>query len=76
MMTARSTPELNKFNEGEYDGEWLQIGRFLRTMTPDVAWTREEANRIRKNAYRFFLQTEVYGSSQRIEAAFHSYKLI
>ena len=51
-----STPALNEFNESEYDGEWLRIGRFLRTMTPDTAWTREEANRVRKKAYRFFLR--------------------
>ena len=51
-----STPALNDFDESKYDGEWLQIGRFLRTMTPDASWTREEANRIRKKAYRFFLQ--------------------
>ena len=25
-------------------------------MTPDAAWTKEEANRIRKKAYRFFLR--------------------
>ena len=37
-------------------GEWLQIGGLLKTMTPDAAWTREEANRIRKKAYRFFLR--------------------
>ena len=53
---AGSAPALNKFSKSEYDGEWLQIGRFLRTMTQDAAWTREEANRIRKKAYRFFLR--------------------
>jgi lipocalin len=51
-----NTPTLNDFNESEYDGEWLQIGRFLKTMTPTPEWTREEAGRIRKKAYRFFLR--------------------
>ena len=57
-MTTRegSTPALNEFDEGVYDGEWLQIGGFLKMMMSDVAWTTEEANRIRKKAYRFFLR--------------------
>ena len=57
-MTTRegSTLALNEFDEGKYDGEWLQIGGFLKTMTSNVAWTREEAYRIGKKAYRFFLQ--------------------
>jgi hypothetical protein len=57
LTTERaSTPSLNEFDESEYDGELLLIGRFLRTMTPATEWTREEANRIRKKAYRFFLR--------------------
>ena len=48
---AGSTPALHEFDEGE----WLQSGGFLKAMTPDAAWTREEANLIRKKAYRFFL---------------------
>ena len=46
---------LNEFDERKYDGEWLQIGGFLKTMTPDAAWKKEEDNRIRKKAYRFLL---------------------
>ena len=39
-VTTRTgtAPALNEFNEGEYDGGWLQIGRFLKTMTSNVAW--------------------------------------
>ena len=44
------TLALNDFDESKYDGEWLQIGGFLRTMTPDASWTKDEANRIRKKA--------------------------
>ena len=40
-----STPALNEFDESKYDREWLQIGGFLKTMTPDAAWTKEETNR-------------------------------
>jgi hypothetical protein len=48
VMTGRaSTPTLNEFDESEYDGEWLLIRRFLRTMTLAAEWTREEANWIR-----------------------------
>ena len=49
-----STPTLNEIDERKYDGEWLQISGFLKTMTS--AWTKEESNRIRKKAYRFFLR--------------------
>jgi hypothetical protein len=57
LTTERaSTWTLNKFDESEYEGEWLLIGRFLRTMTPATEWTKEEANRIRKKAYHFFLR--------------------
>ena len=41
-----STPALNNFDECKYNGEWLQIGGFLRTMMPDALWTKDEANRI------------------------------
>ena len=56
LTRAGSAPTLNEFPEGEYDGEWLQIGRFLKTMTPDAAWIKDEANWVRKKAYRFFLR--------------------
>jgi hypothetical protein len=57
LTTERaSTLMLHEFDEGGYDGEWLQIGRFLKTMTPAAAWMREEANQIRKKAYRFFVR--------------------
>ena len=57
VMTRKgSTLALNEFDEGKYDGEWLQIGGFLKTMTSNAAWTREEADQIQKKAYRFFLQ--------------------
>ena len=58
MVTTRkgSTPALNEFVESKYEGERVQIGRFLKTMTPDAAWTKEETNRVRKKAYRFLLR--------------------
>jgi hypothetical protein len=60
--TAHRTTErkdasaLNEFDKSEYDGDWLRIGMFLKTMTPAAEWTREEACRIQKKAYRFFLR--------------------
>ena len=57
LTTGReSTPTLNDFDESKNNGEWLQISGFLKTMTPGAAWTKEEANRIRKKGYRFFLR--------------------
>ena len=52
----RSTPALNEFHVDDYDGKWLQIGQFLSTMALNVTWTKEEAGRIRKKSYRFFLR--------------------
>ena len=31
---------LHAFNEDEYEGEWLLIGRFLRTLTADASFTK------------------------------------
>ena len=56
MANGRSTPTLKEFNENEYEGEWIRIDRFLRTLTPDVAWMKEEVNRIQKKARSFFLR--------------------
>ena len=47
---------LHTFNENKYEGEWLLIGRFLRTMMTDASWTKEEALCIRKKAYQYFLK--------------------
>ena len=47
---------MNEFDEDGYDGEWLLIGRFLKTMTTDASMTKEEAGRLRKKAYRYFLR--------------------
>ena len=54
MANKRSTPDLNEFNEDEYENEWLLIGRFLSTMVlmaTVVTWTKEEASQIRKKMY-------------------------
>ena len=39
----KDTQTLHAFNEDEYEGEWLLIGRFLRTLTTDASLTKEEA---------------------------------
>ena len=52
----KDTQTLHAFNEDDYKGEWLLIGRFLRTLTTDGSLTMEEALRIRKKAYQYFLK--------------------
>ena len=44
----RSTTALNEFEENDFDGEWLQIGKFLRTMVPVAASMKDEVSRVRK----------------------------
>ena len=56
-----STPALNDFDESKYDGEWLQIGGFLRTMTPDASRPTGSG---RKHTDSFF-GTDTYGSTRR-----------
>ena len=57
LRTERqSTPPVNDFNEDGYSGEWLLVGRFLKTMTTDAEMSAEEAGRLRKKAYRYFLR--------------------
>ena len=55
-IKGRSAPPVNEFDEDSYNGEWLLIRRFLKTMTTDASMTKEEAGRLRKKAYRYFLQ--------------------
>ena len=69
---AGSTPALNEFNEGEYDGEWLQIGRFLMMMTPDATWTKDEAAVSKRKRTGSSYGTGTYGGTLRSEAVSHS----
>ena len=34
------------------------ISQYLSTITEDALWTNEEANQIRKKAYKYFLKGE------------------
>ena len=57
LRTERqSAPPVNEFGEDGYNREWLLIGRLLKTMTTDATMTKEEAGRLRKKAYRYFLR--------------------
>ena len=47
---------LHAFNETEYDGEWLHIGKYLSSMTADSSLSKEQAYRVRKKGYKYFLQ--------------------
>jgi hypothetical protein len=47
---------LSVFKQDDYNGEMWQIGKFLSSMTPLTSWTKEEAQKIRKKAYKFFLK--------------------
>ena len=43
------------FKEEEYEGEWLEIGQFLKTHTTDPSWSRKQFNEFRRKAFKFFL---------------------
>ena len=55
-IKRQSAPPVNEFDEDGYDGECLLIGRFLKIMTTDALMTKEEPGKLRKRAYRYFLQ--------------------
>ncbi|KAL3697011.1 hypothetical protein R1sor_011087 [Riccia sorocarpa] len=44
------------FREDLYDGEWLDIGRYLETLSKQEGWTDEEYRKVRKKAYSYMLE--------------------
>ncbi|KAL3700954.1 hypothetical protein R1sor_018976 [Riccia sorocarpa] len=44
------------FREDLYEGEWLDIGRYLKALCRQEGWTDEEFRKIRKKAYNFRLE--------------------
>ena len=58
FVEERGVQVLNAFNESEYEGEWLHIGKFLSSMKADASWSKNEAQRILKKAYKYLLQGE------------------
>ena len=44
------------FHDSEYEGEMLQIGKYLSTHQRDGSWTRKLFSKMRKKAYNFFLR--------------------
>lgn len=50
---------LELFSEEFYDGEWLDIGRYLSTLKKQESWTDQEFKRIRRKAYGYFIRDGV-----------------
>ena len=46
----------NAFNEHEYEGEWLHIGRLLSSMEANTSWSKEYTRIFLKKVYKYFLQ--------------------
>ncbi|KAL3696508.1 hypothetical protein R1sor_010584 [Riccia sorocarpa] len=44
------------FREDLYEGEWLDIGRYLATLSKQEGWTDEEYRKVRKKAYSYMLE--------------------
>ena len=43
------------FKDTEYEGQWLEIGKFLKTQEADPSWSKKQLNEFRKRAFKFFL---------------------
>lgn len=50
-----ATP-LEAFAEDLYEGEWLNIGRYLSSLKKQETWSDQEFRRIRRKAYGYFLR--------------------
>ncbi|KAL2643032.1 hypothetical protein R1flu_010619 [Riccia fluitans] len=44
------------FKQDLYDGEWLEIGRYLSMLNRQEWWMNEEFRRVRRKAYNYMLK--------------------
>ena len=47
---------LTTFIEENYEGEFVEIGKYLNSLQRDKSWSTEDFHQIRKKAYKYFLK--------------------
>ena len=43
------------FKDTEYEGQWLEIGNFLKTQEANPSWSKKQLNEFRRWAFKFSL---------------------
>ena len=43
------------FKDKEYEGQWLEIGNFLKTQEVNPSWLKKQLNEFRSRVFKFFL---------------------
>ena len=56
MRSDEEEIDLNLFTVEDYEGEFIEIGKYLSSLTKDKSWSKEDFYRIRKKAYKFILK--------------------
>jgi hypothetical protein len=47
---------LATFIKKDYEGEFVEIGKYSSSLQRDEAWSTEDFHQIRKKAYKYFLK--------------------
>ena len=42
------------FKDNDYDGQWLEIGNFLKTQEVNPSWSKKQLNEFRRKAFKNF----------------------
>jgi hypothetical protein len=56
FFTSSYAQVLTTFVEEDYNGEFVEIGKYLSTLQQDESWSTEDFHRIQKKAYKYFLK--------------------
>jgi hypothetical protein len=56
FVTSSCARVLTTFVEEDYDGEFVEIGKYLSTLQWDESWSTKDFHRIQKKAYKYFLE--------------------
>jgi hypothetical protein len=56
FFTSSYARVLTTFVEEDYEGEFVEIGKYLSTLQRDESWSTEDFHRIQKKAYKYFLK--------------------
>ena len=56
FFTVSCARVLAVFKVEDYEGELIEIGKYLSSLTMDESWSKEDFYQIRKKAYKFFLK--------------------
>ena len=56
FFTSSYARVLTTFIEEDYEGKFVEIGKYLSSLQRDESWSAEDFHRIRKKAYKYFLK--------------------